>query len=1050
MTIGIASRLKLRLFVEGVEIPVIAANIQGSPNGPAVCSIQIPPLEEATRFAPRSVVHLFFFDYAEAFSNLVTLKGASRLSRKYNDPTTYEKQKQRYENPQEIDGPYAVGSYDIERDTRNNKFKLLFTGEVMGYQYTKNVSSRTIVLNCMDLSNYWDYAYQEEGGDLFGPGIKALFSGGSSNLFTDFLETKGGAILGIINTPSAQYPELTGITGGLLHLVEAIGGFYYTSSDGKKKDTFAGQNLFFSIAELRLHISQMVHAYEKDDSAKRLLGGSYDGLFGRVLSGLGQQVSIRQAINAIAGAIFHETYSVNTPLFVPGSEGAVSGYTYKNLNESREYANIAAAVQQSLERIQEIRSEVGTAVENDVTISKRSEFTSEVRKTLNVERFYLERVRKEAKKLKGVVAELTKAISSIMACDLKFKNMSSRWGGKGQSKSNPASGTITDLDKAIAALQRCLETQVYSTPATKSRPAKLISQIIRPDTWFTAPPRCNVIFPDQYTQLNTARNYMAEPTRLLLKTHDEFFGEDELFDNYYFAPKAQTPKKQRADLQKLLERQIMNHEIYTGILPVFEKLGEFSIFGVRSGKNGKKEPKVGLAQRSANFLYFRYRFAARQVQVNGLFLPYIAPGFPALIIDRRSNYFVINSFNELYKKNGFITPDMTKSLGSHWLANIAEYTHSLSQNNGTTTLNCGYARTIDESVEFLGMVDPQEDQTEVVPNAATRVTTVATNSPPPLYTLGPNLGAVIRVTEVTQKYIENSKKKVKTTVIDTPKDLAASNAPRLPLYRGTQSKDFETVTVPVGVSFNIEALSKQDLEKLGNPKGYQYYGAWEIEEEIPVFRRKKVDLPVEELVRPGWYGQCWHPSKVGEVYESFFRTGAITDPQLVSDPGGVPQRTPDQDMDNLINSADQSKTQEEDVLKLATMDLTLDENSSISQASSFIIAVYNYIKNTGKDTKAFIDSYNWRPIATMVDMFGTSDLRLDEDGKKAESGVEGFHSRAFGSHSDLFGLVNPNIKSILGIKENDPAAVNLDVRGKKRQLVLDYITALTGGRGIVG
>jgi hypothetical protein len=112
---------------------------------------------------------------------------------------------------------------------------------------------------------------------------------------------------------------------------------------------------------------------------------------------------------------------------------------------------------------------------------------------------------------------------------------------------------------------------------------------------------------------------------LLLKTNDEFFGEDELFDKFYFAPKAfHVEDAAERELQAMLTNDILDHELFTGILPVFEKMGELNIFAIRSGTVNGKVPKIGFAQRSTNFFYFKYRFAARQMQVTARFNPYIA------------------------------------------------------------------------------------------------------------------------------------------------------------------------------------------------------------------------------------------------------------------------------------------------------------------------------------------------------------------------------------------------------------------------------------------
>src|SRR5690606_13148699 len=95
--------------------------------------------------------------------------------------------------PIEVDGedPTIEITNEFVRDANNNKYKLLFAGELMGFQWTKNAVNRSVVLQCSDFSNYWDYAYQFNNTDIFGPGIKAMFTGGSTNLFTDFLSSPG-------------------------------------------------------------------------------------------------------------------------------------------------------------------------------------------------------------------------------------------------------------------------------------------------------------------------------------------------------------------------------------------------------------------------------------------------------------------------------------------------------------------------------------------------------------------------------------------------------------------------------------------------------------------------------------------------------------------------------------------------------------------------------------------------------------------------------------------------------------------------------------------
>jgi DnaJ-class molecular chaperone len=86
----------------------------------------------------------------------------------------------------------------------------------------------------------------------------------------------------------------------------------------------------------------------------------------------------------------------------------------------------------------------------------------------------------------------------------------------------------------------------------------------------------------------------------------------------------------------------------------------------------------------------------------------------------------------------------------------------------------------------------------------------------------------------------------------------------------------------------------------------------------------------------------------------------------------------------------------------------------------------------------------------MVDMFGTSDLQLTTDGRDVVRGIEGFHSRAFGDFEDLFGLVTPDIESIVGIKKGSTVSQRGDTRKRKQAAILEYVAAIRFSRAILG
>jgi hypothetical protein len=106
----------------------------------------------------------------------------------------------------------------------------------------------------------------------------------------------------------------------------------------------------------------------------------------------------------------------------------------------------------------------------------------------------------------------------------------------------------------------------------------------------------------------------------------------------------------------------------------------------------------------------------------------------------------------------------------------------------------------------------------------------------------------------------------------------------------------------------------------------------------------------------------------------------------------------------------------------------------------------------------------------MVDMFGTANLEIDDDGEVVR-GVEGFHSRAYGDFDDLRQLTQTRgqdrVGTILNLVTTDTneaaegaaatrasrdteKARRLDTRKEKRLAVFRYVQGLLSSRGILG
>lgn len=1046
MPTSYGQRLKLRLFLEGVEVPVVSANIRTAPNSPTMASIQIPPLAEATRFHPRTLVHLFFLDLYEQKSPFLRDRGSQPAGTL--DPTAAESQMDSAQQRQ--DSQLAAAQAEREgtvsqglAETVNDRYKLLFGGEVIGFQWSKNASNRSVVLQCADFSNYWDYAYQWNNTGIFGPGIKAVFSGGATNLFTDFLESKGSTITRIVASGKCNtFPKMKGLAAGVVRLIEAIGGTYVVrnqDSSGKPIKKLAGQNIFFSLAELRLRITQMLGAFEDDPTSERLLKRQgWTGLFNRQLGSLGGQTSIRKALNALSAIIFHETYGQPCPYFVPGVAGGVSGVSRQKLQTHPKLIFISTQAEVGRHTLDEIRTAINFEETGNGPGVTRIEFRTRVYKMRQAFRMLTAdgRISQAPGTARGLISRIIKTLTDLDSALQK-------WGPQAP----PADRRR--VQAAIDAAQqqmRQLEDLEYRAPVVgEGDPPRLYAQIFRPDIWFGAPPRCNVLFPEDYDQLTYQRMFLQEPTRFLLKTNDEFFGEDELFDKFYFAPSAGSLKKDRATLQDMLKNDLLEHELFTGILPVFEKMGEFNVFASRSGTQ-QNPTKVSFAQRSANFLYFKHRFNARQMRVSGKFNPYVACGFPGLILDKYVDQATLTLHNQLVANINQLratedgdSPELQalQTLGTNFLGNFTEVSHSVSQSDarGTTEINISYPRQVDESVAYLGALERLGTVQKRQDKDALRATDVAALSPPKRLSVGPHGGPIVNVTNVTGQYSSRT-------------DRAEGFAVLLPLL-GTKPRSLggpaKVPLVPIGVpttareSANSQAIAdvigSLDLDRK------VVFKAFRVEEQVPRYKRERAEVPAEEFIRPGWYGDIWTSGRIGQVYNTFFGTGAITDPQDV----GVQNEQMAQAQDEAA-AADAA----DDPRRDAPLVASLGTNASIAQAVEFLLLTYSYVRQRGLDVDEFVRAYTWRPIATLVDMFGTRDLTFSPDGSQVTSGIEGFHSRAFGPYNDIFGLVGPDLADIVGIKRGSTVAQKGDTRKVKQQRVQDYVAALLFSRGLLG
>jgi hypothetical protein len=721
--------------------------------------------------------------------------------------------------------------------------------------------------------------------------------------------------------------------------------------------------------------------------------------------------------------------------------------------------------------------------------------------------------------------------------------------------SSQAASILQILEDVSAAMQRVLEAKsrrrVQRSTSQPDPPARLLTQIYRPDVWMVAPPRCNVIFPEAYSQFSYGRNFQQEVTRMLLRTSSAFFGSDILFDGFYMAPSrllgARTGKNiakgrigvepaDMADTPAWVVKDMMDHELFTGIIPSFERMTDLNLHAIRGGSIEINGAKVGYAQLACNHIFFQHRFKSRELMMSGRFNPYLTLGFPAVIVDKYLNDDQLRNgeydtavavrLADQFKQANTPLPSqqrqeiveanqagvdevlaLTAPRGSnHYLGTSSLIVHSLTATGGgTTQVQMTYARSTDERTEFLGDNVGTSSKAKRIKNVKVP-TVVAAFEPPTVGAKGYMGGQILEARDVTDQYQKKQTPKKGRTALGAERFASST---QLPLFvQGKAAGRVRRGTrVPVGVEMAASAYGPEVVALVGSGGGTAAganealvtFRAFRIVEEVGSYARTEVELPPEDLTFPPWYGESYRTNQIGGLYSYYFGVGAITDPtvilgttspktfgdgdsartlylqfensmarvtqnalQSVSQPGQRPTPgstgAPGVAGGGDIGPAGTSNPETDSVLG------QIGARSPIAVAIEELVKAYSATRSQQFDTPQFVQNYTWRPIASMVDIFGTSNLVIDDNGF-VQSGREGFHSRAFGAYDDLRQLVNQTggagPQKILGLAagtkelstdEDDPEArvsARLDTRKEKQAAVMKYLYAIASARGVV-
>jgi hypothetical protein len=1055
--------LGLRLFLEGVEIPVIAASVQVTPNAPTVASIQVIGTDKILEILPRTIVHMFFYDFVDTV-----------------DPAIDNSE------------PSDVGSVDY----LNSKYKLLFMGEVQGVTMQKDAGSRACILQCVDFSNYWDTTYQYNfKGSLLGGRKHAAFIGANSNFFTSPLGHGVGTIAALLNGKSVNFPNLKGLLAGIIRCLEAIGGSYY----GEK--TFKGANDFTSIAELRIKVLQQICAAEKDSSTAKLFARkAFNMWMNRQMGSLSKLVTFRGITQILQRFIFHEIVPNPCARYITREDNLKKTKTFaidiEKDPRSRKFIKNIKSMQRLLKSASSNLNTLNSTTDPAAIKGAQGDLQGAWRLLGNTASSTpnIKGLSGKVSQIFGHMQKVKKYIGTGRSFELDANKIASRVN---------LNNAIKEVGRALDAIAAILGQRVKkSRQVTYSKLDRVNNQILRPDIWFTPAPRCNVLFPDLYHSFNWSRNFLREVSRIEMQTTNEILGDDALFNGRYYAPNVVDMRKGVRLSSRKFGRLIMKHELLTGIIPMFEKMTEANLFAMKSKKVKHKGAKVGYAQRAVNFQYFKHRFASRQMSAAGRFNPWFVPGFPSVLIDRpmSAEQLAIASLPVEDQLNALdITPekavDITRAtllqylVPTQYIGSCVQLTHALGQQGGNTSYAFQQARVHREGTEYLG-VDKATISKKV--GTAKKKTLIAAPMAlrPKKGSKGPR-GGIISENVLDRTDFFHGKKKSLRIIHSRSLGVVGEQPP--PYY--------------------FKQLKGVEARKLY---------AFEVTETFTRRAKMNIDLPIEEAIRPPWIWDGWSNLKIGETYMQFFGTNSITDIEgytskelmeaavldaegyealaeakeaVVSQEvdgqtkpvksklqrhedkvfGDDPKMGDSQEkyMDKVFGSdkndsrgetrknkptnraagTTQQEETQESRLSVATL-LTMERERTIENSIDYLVRVYSLIQAAQLDLGAFIRNFSWRPVATMVEIMGSENFVITEDppnsGTYKTSGNEGFHSRAFSDQGDLFGLVNPKVKKVLGLtKEKRKTAKRLDVRGLRRKVIRAYADELTT-RGLLG
>jgi len=718
----------LRCFIEGVEVPISKADVKASIMKAAVAKIDIPASPEVMHFKPRSLVHIFYYDSSE-----VPRRGRQ----------------------------IPAGSADIHNIEKGNPYKwnLLFAGEIHAYQYKKSSRGVKCILTCVDFTSYWSSAkiYYGSKSKSHRHFKQAIFMGAVRAFSGKRKLDSTKDLLRILRSAPTLIPQLGGLLGGIVHLLESMTGVY----DRRKGNArYRGTNDFFTISEMRLHLTRMIGVCPQDTSSIKLASSTN---FKKYVQQMARRTQSTASYADLIGMLLDKTYHLHTSVLCPPymAEGYMATHWKlerlgKGLSpELKGLDKWATQAEDGLETVLRKRQQGvkgrgvndpwhSTVDPKGITVADSGGQGTWHKSVLNAEKTVPTIPQVKAKiETMPTYASVRKDMSHaqwtalrdrlghIKACVTKVRQQLARPvpGAVGKPDTYPehnsqnANAAIADLAKARNKRKAIFKPRYKTVKVEHKLNDRLNSTIISPNLWMCPPPKCNIIFPSQYTSISYTRNWMSEITRMWvhgLKTNGKA-----LWSESYFAPCSDiiTHGSKAQDIAKVVKSGssfLLRHEVFSGIIPAIQGVGDLAELKKIHTITEKVEDEEGAPnvktwgtslghymknpalQRAANAKFMQARFLSRAMSVNGPFNPNIVCGLPGAVIDTSLSTHTPTLWQGNLDADSKPGDDITRTdTGTHYLGLVTTVHHSIGQTGSTTNVSLNFCRAHNEGLEIF-------------------------------------------------------------------------------------------------------------------------------------------------------------------------------------------------------------------------------------------------------------------------------------------------------------------------------------------------------------